>query len=60
LYDCVKDTIENIIPAEVSYLRKFDEFKRFLDDDFEMPDKMVALLVEKIEGIYQEIHKNQN
>lgn len=60
LYDCVKDTIENIIPAEVSYLRKFDEFKRFLDDDFEMLDKMVALLVEKIEGIYQEIHKNQN
>lgn len=49
LYDCVKDTIENIIPAEVTYLRKFDEFKRFLDDDFEMPDKMVALLVRFLE-----------
>lgn len=85
LYDCVKDTIENIIPAEVSYLRKFDEFKQFLDNDFEMPDKMVALLsrfleqndgrisnrakekefasltekeIEKIESVYQEIHKN--
>ena len=49
LYDCVKDTIENIIPAEVSYLRKFDEFKRFLDDEFEMPDKMVALLARSLE-----------
>ena len=45
LYDCVIDTIENIIPAEVTYLAQYDEFKRFVDDEFEMPDKMVALLV---------------
>ena len=49
LYDCVKETIENIIPEEVSYLSKYDEFKRFLDDEFEMPDKMVALLVRFLE-----------
>jgi len=45
LYDCVNDTIENIIPNEVSYLTNYDEFKRYLDDEFEMPDKIVALLV---------------
>lgn len=45
LYDCVIDTIENIIPAEVTYLAQYDEFKRFVDDEFEIPDKMVALLV---------------
>ncbi len=45
LYDCVIDTIENIIPAEVTYLAQYDEFKRFVDDEFEMPDKMVSLLV---------------
>jgi hypothetical protein len=45
LYDCVHDTIENIIPNEVSYLINYDEFKRYLDDEFEMPDKLVALLV---------------
>jgi len=45
LYDCVIDTIENIIPAEVTYLSQYGEFKLFVDDDFEMPDKMVALLV---------------
>ncbi len=45
LYDCVHDTIENIIPNEISYLTNYDEFKRYLDDEFEMPDKLVALLV---------------
>jgi hypothetical protein len=45
LYDAVQDTIENIIPNEVSYLVKYDEFKKFIDDEFEMPDKLVAMLV---------------
>ena len=45
LYDCVQDTIENIIPNEISYLTNYDKFKRYLDDEFEMPDKLVALLV---------------
>lgn len=49
LYDCVHDTIENIIPNEVSYLTNYDEFKRYLDDEFEMPDKLVALLVRFLE-----------
>ena len=49
LYDCVSDTIKNIIPNEVSYLIKYDEFKKYLDDKFEMPDKMVALLVRFLE-----------
>ena len=39
LYDCVNDTIENVIPNEVDYLQKYDEMKRYLDDVFEMPDK---------------------
>jgi len=49
LYDCVNDTINNIIPTEVKYLESYDEFKRFLDDEFEMPDKMVALVVRFLE-----------
>ena len=49
LYTCVIDTVENIIPAEVTYLAQYDEFKRFVDDEFEMPDKMVALLVRFLE-----------
>jgi Fic family protein len=46
LYDCVNDTIRNIIPKEVAYLTRYDEFKRFIDDEFEMPDKLVALLIQ--------------
>ena len=49
LYDCVKDTIDRIIPAEVDYLEKYDAFKRYLDDEFEMPDKTVALLIRFLE-----------
>jgi len=45
LYYCVNDTLVNIIPNEVEYLKKFDEFKRFLDNKYEMPDNMVSLLV---------------
>lgn len=49
LYECVKDTIENIIPEEVGYLRKYDEFKRCLDEVYEMPDNMVSLLITFLE-----------
>lgn len=49
LYDCVQDTMVNIIPAEVDYLRKYDEFKRYVDDTYEMPDDMVGLLVRFLE-----------
>ncbi|WP_396170644.1 Fic family protein [Flavobacterium sp.] len=45
LFDCVNDTIENVIPNEVDYLQKYDEMKSYLDDVFEMPDKEVALLI---------------
>lgn len=45
LYDCVEQTIEEIIPEEVKFLYKYDEMKLYLDDHFEMPDKMVALLI---------------
>lgn len=49
LYSCVKDTIEEIIPNEVNYLQKYDEMKRYLDNNFEMPDKTVALLIRFLE-----------
>lgn len=49
LFDCLSDTITRIIPEEVSYIYKYDEFKRFLDNKFEMPDKLVATLVRFLE-----------
>jgi len=33
----------------VSYILKYDEFKRFIDDQYEMPDKLVGTLVRFLE-----------
>ncbi|WP_298366454.1 Fic family protein [uncultured Lutibacter sp.] len=49
LYDCVNDTLDRVIPEEVGYLQKYDVFKRYLDNNYEMPDKLVALLVRFLE-----------
>jgi len=49
LFECVEYTINSIIPQEVSYLQKYDAMKVWLDDNFEMPDKMVALLIRFLE-----------
>ena len=49
LFNCVQDTINRIIPEEVNYIYKYDEFKRFIDDQFEMPDKLVSMLVRFLE-----------
>lgn len=45
LYACVKETIDTIIPQEVDYLIRYEGFKNYLDNVFEMPDNMNALLV---------------
>jgi hypothetical protein len=49
LYDCVEDTLERVIPEEVNYLQNYDDFKKYIDNHFEMPDKMVAILVRFLE-----------
>ena len=49
LYSCVQETIEKTIPAEVDYLEKYDLMKDYIDNYFEMPDKLVALLIRFLE-----------
>ncbi len=57
LYDCVNDTIENIIPQELNYLQKYDKFKEYIKEEFEMPDSMIALLVRFLEQNDNKISK---
>ena len=45
LFECVDYTINKIIPEEVAYLQHYDAMKNWLDNRFQMPDKMIALLV---------------
>jgi Fic family protein len=49
LFECIESTIDTIIPQEVNYLRKYDSMKAWLDDKFEMPDNLVALLIRFLE-----------
>ena len=49
LFECVDTTIYKTIPEEVAYLQKYDEMKLWLDDCFQMPDNMVALLIRFLE-----------
>jgi len=49
LYACVSQTIDKTIPEEVAYLENYDQFKYWLDNEFEMPDKTVSLLVRFLE-----------
>lgn len=49
LYSCVEQTVLDTIPKEVAYLKKYDLMKFFLDDHFDMPDKMVSLLIRFLE-----------
>ena len=49
LFDCVLDTTQRIIPEEVSYILKYDEFKQFIDNQFEMPVHLVDTMVRFLE-----------
>lgn len=49
LFECVNQTVTKIIPDEVKYLQRYDTMKAWLDDEFQMPDKTVALLVRFLE-----------
>jgi hypothetical protein len=49
LYECVEETIDKIIPEEIKYLQKYDEFKFYLENDFDMPDSLISLLVRFLE-----------
>jgi len=49
LFDCVEDTIRNIVPQEIKFLANYDSFKKYMEEEFEMPDKMVSTLVRFLE-----------
>ncbi len=44
LYECVERTIEVDLPAETSFLKGYDSFKRQVEDIADMPDNTVDLL----------------
>lgn len=45
LYDCVRQTVEKTLPEEVAYLSCHDDMLSFIEDHFDMPDKVSENLI---------------
>jgi hypothetical protein len=45
LYDCVRRTVEKTLPEEIVYLTCHDRMKAFVDEHFDMPDKVSENLI---------------
>jgi hypothetical protein len=44
LFDCVRKTIEEDLPAETEYLRRYDEFRASVEQIVDMPEQTIDLL----------------
>lgn len=45
LYECVQQTVEKTLPEEVAYLERHDRMRGFIDEHFDMPDKVAETLI---------------
>lgn len=48
LFECVRKTIEEELPAETDYLRRYDEFKAGVEQIVDMPEQRIDLLFRMI------------
>lgn len=46
IYECLHDTVVNVLPEEVKYLKKYDLMKQFLNNYIEMPERLQDLLIQ--------------
>jgi len=44
-FECVEETVNKVLPEEVSYLTKYDLLNSFIKNYIDMPDKLVDLLI---------------
>ncbi|NUQ23284.1 MAG: Fic family protein [Saprospiraceae bacterium] len=49
LYDCVNETIKTIVPKELEYLIRYDTFNKIMEDEYEMPARLIVILVKMLE-----------
>lgn len=45
LFECVEETIEQIIPEELDYLEKYDRLTNYINNHLSLPDTKVDLLI---------------
>ena len=44
LYACVRKTIEEDLPNETDFLRRYDQYRQYVTNFIDMPDRMIDLL----------------
>jgi Fic family protein len=49
LYDCVRETVEKVLPEEITYLERYDQLKKAINAIFDMPDYLADLLIRFLE-----------
>ncbi len=45
LFECVEETVNNTLPEEVEYLKKYDILNEFIKNYIDMPDSLIDLLI---------------
>ena len=59
LYECVEETIEKIIPAELDYLEKYDRMTKYINNYLSLPDTKVDLLIKLLNQNKGRLSKNK-
>ncbi len=57
LFDCIRYTLENIIPQEIEYLKKYDSMSSWLNENFQMPERTINLLIRFLDQNNGELSK---
>ncbi len=57
LYECVFQTIEDILPKEIEYLEKYDRMKIAVTERFDMPDYLIDLLINFLQQNHGKLSK---
>lgn len=59
LYECVEETIEQIIPEELDYLEKYDRITNYINNYLSLPDTKVDLLIKLLNQNNGRLSKNK-
>ena len=59
LYECVEETIEQIIPDEIDYLEKYDRMTQYINNHWSFPDTKVDLLIKFLNQNNGKLSKNK-
>lgn len=59
LYECVKDTIEKIIPDELDYLEKYDRITQYINARLSLPNTKVDLLIKFLDQNKGKLSENK-